>query len=163
MLRLMYWLYRLYLFLVRPLTLGVRVMMIRDGDVLLLRQSYMKGWFMPGGGVKRGESLEQAARREAREEVGADLKSLSLFGAYSNFTEWKSDHNILFLSDRFDLIGSHDHEVAELRFFPLNRLPAGLWPGHRRRLEEYRSSVRRGLSGGRRTEARPELPRFGEW
>jgi 8-oxo-dGTP pyrophosphatase MutT (NUDIX family) len=125
MLRLMYWLYKLYLFFAHPLTLGVRVMMICDGKVLLVRQSYMKGWFMPGGGVKRGETLEQAARREAREEVGADLKSLSLLGAYSNFTEWKSDHNILFLSHDFKLIGSHDPEVAELRFFRSIGCPRG--------------------------------------
>ena len=163
MLRLMYWLYKLYLFFVRPLTLGVRVMMIRDGEVLLVRQSYMHGWFMPGGGVKRGESLEQAARREAREEVGADLRSLALFGAYSNFTEWKSDHNILFLSHDFKLVGSHDYEVAELRFFPLSRLPSGLWPGHRRRLEEYRASLRHPPSAGRRQERPTESPRFGEW
>jgi ADP-ribose pyrophosphatase YjhB (NUDIX family) len=163
MLRLMYLVYKLWLFIARPLTLGVRVMLIRNGKVLLVRQSYMKGWFMPGGGVKRGETLEQAARREAREEVGADLKNISLFGAYSNFAEWKSDHNIVFLSHDFKLTGSHDYEVAELRWFPLYRLPSGLWPGHRRRLEEYRSWLRRRPSAGRRQEGPAELTRFGEW
>lgn len=163
MLRLLYHLYRIYLFIVRPLTLGVRVMLIRRGKVLLIRQTYMEGWFMPGGGIKRGETFEQAARREAREEVGAELAGLSLLGAYSNFTEWKSDHNIVFLCTRFKLTDRHDREVAEMRFFPLDDLPAGIWPGHRRRLEEYRAESRRRRSADRGRAGMPELPGFGEW
>lgn len=155
MLRLFYRLYQIYLFVVRPLTLGVRVMLIRGGKVLLVRQTYMEGWFMPGGGVQRGETLEQAARREAREEVGAELKEISLLGVYSNFTEWKSDHNVLFCSHRFALAGAHDSEIAEMRFFPLDALPAGLWPGHRKRLLEYRRD--------RRLKRPASFLRFGEW
>ena len=108
MLRILYRLFQVYLFIVRPLTLGVRVMLIRDGKVLLVRQTYMDGWFMPGGRIEKNETTEQAARREAREEVGAELHSLSLLGVYSNFKEWKSDHNVLFLSEDFDLAGGHD-------------------------------------------------------
>ena len=65
--RLLYFAYRIYCFLFRPVRMGVRVMMIRDNKVTLVRQTYMPGWFMPGGGLKRGETLEQAARREAFE------------------------------------------------------------------------------------------------
>ncbi|HUI89525.1 MAG TPA: NUDIX domain-containing protein [Anaerolineales bacterium] len=139
MTRLLYLAFRIYCFLFRPVALGVRVMMIHKKEVLLVRQTYMDGWFMPGGGVKRGETLEQAARREAYEETGAALKNLGLVGVYTNFNEWKSDHNILFLSTDFTFSGKHDFEIAEVRFFPLHALPAGLWPGHRRRLEQYRN------------------------
>jgi ADP-ribose pyrophosphatase YjhB (NUDIX family) len=64
--RFLYLCYRVYCFLFRPVRLGVRVMLLRGDQVLLVRQTYMPGWFMPGGGLKRGETLEQAARREAR-------------------------------------------------------------------------------------------------
>jgi hypothetical protein len=74
---------------------------------------------------------------------------MSLLGAYSNFIELKSDHNILFFSKDFTLNGRHDREIAEVRFFPLNDLPEKLWPGHRRRLEEY--------------QAGSKLEQFGEW
>jgi 8-oxo-dGTP pyrophosphatase MutT (NUDIX family) len=162
-LRLLYRLYSIYLFAVRPVTLGVRVMLIRGQKVLLIRQTYMDGWFMPGGGLHRGETFEQAARREAHEEVGASIRRLSLLGAYSNFTEWKSDHNIVFLSTDFSLSGAHDREVAELRFFALDALPPGLMPGHRLRLEQYRAALKSARSSRGRRAARPDIPPFGEW
>jgi ADP-ribose pyrophosphatase YjhB (NUDIX family) len=130
-------------------------MLIRDGEVLLVRQTYMDGWFIPGGRIEKGESLDAAARREAREEVGAHLESIALLGVYSNFKEWKSDHNVLFFSDDFSLSGQHDGEIAEARFFPLGSLPSGLWPGHRRRLEEYAQDLELGRESS--------IPRFGEW
>lgn len=142
MLRLAYMALKLYWFFVRPLTLGVRIMLIQDGKVLLVHHTYIDGWFMPGGGVKRDETLDQAARREAREEVGAELNEISLVGAYSNFVELKSDHNILFFSNDFSLGGRHDREISEVRFFPLDALPEKLWPGHRRLLEEVRAGVK---------------------
>jgi 8-oxo-dGTP pyrophosphatase MutT (NUDIX family) len=149
MLRLIYLIYRVYCFIFRPITLGVRVMMIEKDRVLLVRHTYMAGWFMPGGGVKRGETLDQAARREAHEETGATLNNLRLLGAYTNFKEWKSDHGILFLSTDFTTTSEHDNEIAEIRFFPLDDLPADLMPGHRRRLEEYRAGI--------------SHPQFGQW
>ncbi|HTP01559.1 MAG TPA: NUDIX domain-containing protein [Anaerolineales bacterium] len=149
MLRWVYLVYQVYLFIARPLTFGVRVMLVRDGQVLLVRHTYVPGWFMPGGGVRRGETLDAAARREAAEEVGAELRDLHLVGAYTNFKELKSDHNILFLSTDFTVGRKQDSEIAEARFFPLDALPEGLWPGHRRRLEELL--------------ARQDSPQYGEW
>ena len=149
LLRLAYLVFKIYVFIFRPVHTGVRIVMIRGKEVLLVRQSYMPGWFMPGGGVKRCETLEAAARREAMEEVGASLGTLRLMGTYTNFAEWKTDHNIVFVADTFALSGRSDHEVVEIRFFPLDQLPEGLWPGHRRRLEEFRAGI--------------QSPTYGEW
>jgi 8-oxo-dGTP pyrophosphatase MutT (NUDIX family) len=148
-LRLLYFGFRIYCFVFRPVRMGVRVMMIQDGKVWLVRQTYLRGWFMPGGGVKRGETLDQAARREAFEETGAELGALILMGAYTNLTEWKTDHNVVFICADFEFKGKPDNEIAELRAFPLNQLPQNLWGGHRQRLQEYQSGV--------------ALPQFGEW
>ena len=147
--RLLYFGFRIYCFIFRPIRMGVRVMMIQDGKIWLVRQTYMRGWFMPGGGLKRGETLEQATRREAREETGAELGEISLMGAYSNLTEWKTDHNIVFICTDFEVKSKPDGEIAELRAFPLNELPDALWPGHRRRVKEYQAGITQ--------------PQFGEW
>jgi ADP-ribose pyrophosphatase YjhB (NUDIX family) len=146
--KLLYYGYRIYCFIFRPIRIGVRAMMIQDGKVWLVRQTYMPGWFMPGGGVKRGETLEQATCREAKEETGAELGEMKLLGAYSNFNEWKTDHNIVFICHEFKFTGKPDGEIAELRAFALNELPDDLWPGHKRRLEEYQTGT---------------MPQFGEW
>ncbi len=147
--RLLYLGFKIYCFLFRPVRMGVRVMMIKDSKVTLVRQTYMPGWFMPGGGLNRGETLEQAARREAHEETGAELGEIRLMGAYTSFTDWKSDHNLVFICEDFKITGKPDKEIAEIRSFPLNELPDGLWPGHVRRLEEYKAGKAN--------------PQFGEW
>ncbi|HEY5904105.1 MAG TPA: NUDIX domain-containing protein [Anaerolineales bacterium] len=113
------------------------MMLIRDGQVLLIRHSYLRGWYLPGGGLKRGESMEAAARREAREESGAEAGPLTLMGVYSRLERIKSDHNVLFLCTEFEWDGRHDAEIAEVRLFPLTALPEGTHSGHRRRIEQY--------------------------
>jgi 8-oxo-dGTP pyrophosphatase MutT (NUDIX family) len=147
--KLLYFASRVYCFIFRPVRMGVRVMMIQDNKVTLIRQTYMPGWFMPGGGLKRGETLEQAARREAYEETGAELGEVTLMGAYTSFKDWKTDHNLVFLCHDFKITGQPDQEIAELNSFPLDQLPQGLWPGHIRRLEEYK--------------LKKTNPQFGEW
>ena len=71
--RLLYLGFKIYCFIFRPVRMGVRVAMIQNEKVWLVRHTYVPGWHMPGGGVKRGETLEAAARREAFEETGAQL------------------------------------------------------------------------------------------
>lgn len=124
-------------------------MMIHDDKVWLVRHTYVHGWFMPGGGLKRGETLEQAARREAFEETGAQLGKVTLMGAYTSFVDWKTDHGIVFICRDFSFIGKPDGEIAELRAFPIHELPEDLYPSHRLRFEEYQKGI-------------PQ-PQFGEW
>ena len=57
----------------------------RDGQVLLLQRAIEPGrgkWVMPGGFVDRGEMPADAARREAREEVGLDVDIGELLGVF---------------------------------------------------------------------------------
>lgn len=125
--------------LLRPVTLGVRVLLIDEAGVVLVEHTYRPGWFLPGGGLKRGETLEAAARREAHEEAGATLGELKLLGLYSNFHEAPGDHIAVFACSHFTLDGEHDAEIARIGTFALDGLPDGLSAGTARRIGEYRS------------------------
>lgn len=132
---------RAYWFIARPVTLGVRILMLHNGQTLLVRHVYQDAWFMPGGGVKRGETLEQAARRESWEECGAQLNHLVLLGVYTNFWEYKSDHVVMFLCDDFSLAEKSDPEIAEVAFFDPDHLPASASGSTRQVIDAYRSGT----------------------
>lgn len=149
--RLAYWVHLGWLWLVRPLVLGVRVVALRDDKVLLVRHTYHPGWLLPGGMVKRGEMLAAAARREMREETGLELGEIQLQGVYTNFHDFKSDHVAVFTCRDLPSAPAHagGWEIAEVGEFSIAGLPEELLPGHRRRIEEF-------LQG----QARPG---FGDW
>lgn len=132
--------FKIYCFLFRPIRMGVRVVLIQDGKVRLVRHTYLEGWFLPGGGIKKNETLEQAARREAFEETGARMENLRLLGVFSNFEQWKTDHTSIFLCDAYTISGTPDGEIAEMRLFPLKRLPKKMNSIHRNLLKKYASN-----------------------
>jgi len=128
---------RLYLWLRRPLTVGVRGLVEENGRVLLVRHTYMPGWYFPGGGVNKGETLEAALRRELREEVGVTFEgAATVIGAYSNFREHKSDHIVFYRTGPFSLAPVTNREIAEWGFFPLGAPPPETSPGTLRRIAE---------------------------
>ncbi|MDO8580742.1 MAG: NUDIX hydrolase [Candidatus Omnitrophota bacterium] len=55
-----------------------------QGIVLIERSNPPYGWALPGGFVDYGESLEAAARREAKEETNLELEGLRQFHTYSD-------------------------------------------------------------------------------
>jgi ADP-ribose pyrophosphatase YjhB (NUDIX family) len=56
---------------------------VSGGIILIKRKNPPYGWALPGGFVDYGESLEEAAVREAREETGLDIKLKRQFHTYS--------------------------------------------------------------------------------
>jgi len=125
--------------LFRPTTVGVRALVLDErGHVLLVRHSYTNGWFLPGGGVSRGESVGAALRRELEEEVGLELTDAPrLLGMYSSTAEGKSDHIGVFIVSRWRRQSKRNAEITETGFFDPKALPDGVSPGTRRRVGEH--------------------------
>ena len=135
--RLLYQARRAWWSISKPMTVGVRVFLVQDGKLLLVRHTYQDRWYLVGGGVEGGETLEQAIRREAAEEIGAEMGALRLFGIYSNFYEGKSDHVAVFVCSDFALTGVMDREIERVGVFDPRELPSGTSPGTRHRVQEY--------------------------
>jgi ADP-ribose pyrophosphatase YjhB (NUDIX family) len=124
----------------KPVTLGARAIVTDEQNrVLLVRHTYLNGWYLPGGGVEKGESFFQAIRRELREECAIEPVQMRLCHLYFSEREGKRDHIALFHVSPFrQLEGQRpDREVAELRFFGCDELPTDTSPATRRRLDEF--------------------------
>jgi 8-oxo-dGTP pyrophosphatase MutT (NUDIX family) len=126
----------------RPIVVGAAGLVIDDaGRVLLVRQSYAsRRWTLPGGGIKRGETMLECALREIKEEAGitaTDPDNVSLLGIYANFTQGKSDHLAVYVVRDFDQRDTSDLEIANAGFFPLDELPEPASGATRRRIDEY--------------------------
>jgi 8-oxo-dGTP pyrophosphatase MutT (NUDIX family) len=140
-----------YASLRRGMTLGVRVAAFDEkGRIFLIRHSYVPGWYLPGGGVERGETVEAAMTRELMEEGGiAPGDAPELFGVYLNRSVSIRDHVVVFVCRRCRQVQAPklpNLEILEAGFFSPDALPQGATEGTRRRLAE--------IAGG---------PRSAEW
>jgi 8-oxo-dGTP pyrophosphatase MutT (NUDIX family) len=116
---------RVYWFVVRPRTYGVKCVVEHDGKWLMIRNTYGRGhWTFPGGAVERGEAPDAAARREVSEEVGITLSAVSPLGDFFTDKQYKRDTVYCFIAS----VASADHtidgvEIAEARWISPAALP----------------------------------------
>ncbi|MFN3891447.1 MAG: NUDIX domain-containing protein [Beijerinckiaceae bacterium] len=124
----------------RPMTLGARgVVLDGQGRLLLVRQTYTRGWLLPGGGVEAGETLVEALRREIREEGNVEIVGEpELHGVYFNRRASRRDHVAVFVARDVRVLGPRtpDREIAAAEFFALDALPDDTTGATRARIAE---------------------------
>lgn len=129
----------------RPRTIGVRAVLLDAGDrIALVRHSYIDGWYLPGGGVKKGEGAIDALHRELAEEVAIKSATVErVLGVYHSRREGKDDHVIVYVARAATdtLRGADALEVAEAGWFDPDAPPTGTTPATLRRIEEWRANV----------------------
>lgn len=130
---------RLYQRQMRGLTLGVRGLVLNaEGQVMLVEHTYTHGWFLPGGGVERGETAENALARELVEEAGVRLtEPPRLVSFHSNEANYPGDHLLVYRVEAWEPCEPTSRgEISDRGWFSPDALPEGIRPGHRRRIEE---------------------------
>ncbi len=124
--------------LLSPVAFAACGLIVRDGQVLLVRHSYVRGWLLPGGGVARGEPAEQAILREMKEEIGlTSCATPHLFGLYSRKSGWATNVIALFQLNDVQFTFTPNFEIREILFIDPITPPEGTPVSVKRRLMEF--------------------------
>jgi 8-oxo-dGTP diphosphatase len=124
---------------------GAGVAVLDHQNILLIRRADNGLWDIPGGAVEAGEVVEDAARRELREETALEARTLTLRGVFSgpafqhtypdgHVVEWVT---VLFSAHWNGETPCAGDDATQVAWSPLAALPTGLSPA----AEHYLKSV----------------------
>lgn len=133
---------------------GFGVMILKDNKVLLGKRhpnpekasSALHGegtWTMPGGKMHFGETFEAAAKREVMEETGINAKNFSVISLTNNIVTDAHFVTVGLLCNNFEgepKVREPD-EITEWKWFPLNELPAPIYPASEQVLKNFSDKV----------------------
>ena len=138
-----------------PLIIAGASTLVREGDrVLLQRRADNGAWVVPGGALELGERIDQTAVREAREETGLDVEPVRLVGLYSEprwIATYPHGDRVQIFVALFEcrMLGgalrSDGVETADVRWFPLDALPADLPERARIRIDDALAGKREAI------------------
>ena len=124
-------------------TVDIIIEIESKGIVLIKRKNPPFGWALPGGFVDYGESLEEGAIREAKEETDLDVKLTQQFHTYSNPNRDSRHHSIstVYIAKAKGVPQAKD-DAIEIGIFNQSNLPAEIAFDHRSILNDYFISKR---------------------
>jgi 8-oxo-dGTP pyrophosphatase MutT (NUDIX family) len=121
---------------------------VESGRILvaLTTEVGLNAYILPKGGVKKKETLEQAAAREIEEEAGlTDLHLIAPLGTRERLdfekTKWITTHYFLYVTTQVKGMPTDPHHAYEVRWFPLQNLPEMFWPEQRELIETNQALI----------------------
>lgn len=130
-----------------PLILpGSVVIIVNDKDEILLQHRKDGGWGLPGGLMELGESFEETAVREVKEETGLDIDGLTQLHVYSGKDHYLQTPNgdelyavtaVYTASSVSGELSIDEDESLDFRYFAANQLPKGTLAGAKRYIRDY--------------------------
>ena len=133
------------------------LLLVQDGRILLLRRrntGYEDGRYsVVAGHMDGGETAREAICREAREEAGIELVPDDLaFAQVVHRADRGERVSFFFAAGRWrgEVRNLEPHKASELRWFPLDQLPADMVRYVRQAIERWRRGELYGESGWRR-------------
>lgn len=126
---------RAWWFGTRPSTVGARALCLTPANrVVLVRHSYMTGWFLPGGARRHDDHPVAAILRELREEIGlVDWTSVAPVGDIDHRIDFRYDRETVFIVRDVRYRAQLSWEIESIAEFDLDRLPPDLGSGMRER------------------------------
>ena len=113
---------------------GVGILIRRGEEVLLLRRRNVHGdgtWSTPGGHLDAGESPEECAVRETREETGIEIRNVRFLGITNDVFQAERRHYVTVWMEADYRSGTATvmapHEMSDVRWFPARALPTNLF------------------------------------
>ncbi len=117
----------------RPLV-GVSVLVRNNDHILLVKRHHVHGdgtWTVPGGHLEFGESFEERAVQEAKEETGVEIKNVKFRVITNDVFEQEHKHYITVWMESVYVSGephvAAPYEESEVGWFPWNALPQPLF------------------------------------
>jgi len=113
---------------------GVAIIITKNDQVLLMKRKGIHGkgtWSTPGGHLEFGETPEQCAAREAKEEVGLDVVDIRFRAVTNDMFDTTGKHYITLWMEgnsiSNDPVIAAEDEVAEIGWFAWESLPEPLF------------------------------------
>ena len=119
-------------------TVDIIIEIERKGIILIKRKNPPPGWAIPGGFVDYGETLEEAAIREAKEETDLEVKLIKQFHTYSDKNRDPRHHTIstIYIAKAKGIPQAKD-DALEVGIFTQSNLPEEIAFDHRSILSDY--------------------------
>lgn len=117
------------------------------GRIVLVHRKDNDLWALPGGGMEAGESIEDCAVREVKEETGLDVEVTGLIGVYTNPRhvmkyddgEVRQQFSLCYTTRLIGGTLAYDHESTDIAWVAPDELDAlPMHPSMRLRIDHYR-------------------------